>query len=723
MWAVGRGGEDENRGRRAEGGRRDRRGRRLSADRRLAARGGEGRRGLALFLAFAGFYLLTASGHFYAVDEETLFRVTEGLVERGSFALPEGAWGMVRGRGGAGRYSQYAPGQSVLAVPLYLLGRAVAPLFPPDAHGYVTRFFVSLLGPLATAAAVAILYRLGRALGYGGRAALGLAAIYGLATTAWPHGRTFFSEPLTALFLLLTFYAGLRGTAGGLAPGWLAVSGAAAGAAIATKPQAAIALPVLGLYFLWRLAAPGWEAGRRRFDARRLWRAGLAWGAGLALPAAPLLAYNALVYGGPLRTGYGGAMRAEFTTPFLTGLYGLTLSSGKGLLWYSPPILLAIAGWWPFFRRHRAEALACLGVLLAHLAFYSPLKYWHGDGSWGPRYLTIALPFAILPLVALLDRARVRRWTGAAVAAVVAFGVAVQLLGVLVNFDWYILRSAERARHFSPPASPILAHARTLGRRADAWRERLFPAPDTAVLTGGFSDGDGNQQAVGLFPRWTTGAGAITLHPAAREPILVKLTFFDHRPAGQRAGAAEVLVNEAPLAPGAVERRDFSGAGEGWVYQFTVPAAALERGAAVVTLVSPTWNPRAAGQSDRDEELGVFVHNVEVWRGGQAWAVRQSPAIEPMPRTPRWRFWWFNNDATRQHPVDHWAWYAAAAGFDRGLAAGWIAAYAAVGAAILAAGLGLGLRSLPAGALRRAPRRCARRRKKPAVPARVTPTS
>src|SRR5687767_3590212 len=49
----------------------------------------------ALFLAFLGFYLLTASGHLYAVDEETLYVQTESIVERGTIAVPRGAWGMV----------------------------------------------------------------------------------------------------------------------------------------------------------------------------------------------------------------------------------------------------------------------------------------------------------------------------------------------------------------------------------------------------------------------------------------------------------------------------------------------------------------------------------------------------------------------------------------------------------------------------------------------------
>ena len=76
----------------------------------------ERRRTLALFLLFAGFYLLTASGHFYAVDEETLYHVTESVVERHTLALPEGAWGLVvsQQRTGDGRvYAIFPPGQAL----------------------------------------------------------------------------------------------------------------------------------------------------------------------------------------------------------------------------------------------------------------------------------------------------------------------------------------------------------------------------------------------------------------------------------------------------------------------------------------------------------------------------------------------------------------------------------------------------------------------------------
>ena len=680
----------------------------------------------ALFLAFLGFYLLTASGHLYAVDEETLFRITEGLVERRSVALPANAWGMVGNRAtpDGPLYAQYTPGQPLAALPLYLVGRLLATRFPAADAGYVLRFCVALLGAFVTAATVALLYNLARQLGYGGRAALALAATYGLATGAWPHGRTFFAEPLTALCLLAAFYALRVGTATGR-DGWLVGAGLVTVAACIVKPHAAIAVPILALYLLARVAAaPRQDRQPRRHTPpiAALIRAGLAWGIGLALGALPFAWYNAQVYGNPLRTGYV-AVGGLFTTPFLTGLYGLTLSSGKGLLWYSPPILLALVGWWAFCRQHRAEALACLGVGLAHLAFYSRINFWHGDGSWGPRYLTIALPFLLLPALgvfAMRPARALRPIAITAIGAVVALGVAIQLLGVLVNFDWYLQRSDEQERHFTPAASPILAHARILRTRAAEWRARRFPPPDTAFLRAGFSYPEA-QGTGAFFPRWTTGAATIALFPAPtdRDPLLVKLTFFDHRPAAQRKDQSAVLINGVPLDAKTIERNNFTGDGQGWTYQFAVPPTATGN-PIQVTLHSPTWNPKASGQGERDEELGVFVHNIEVWRAGQPLTIREGLAFPPLPATPRQRFWWFNDDATRHHPLDWWATYALAAGLPRGTTLGWLAAYGATGLASLALGLLLSLRSLPAKTIR-PPTRRPRKRTKPRRPSQPAP--
>jgi len=566
-------------------------------------KGGLGRQVAALYFTLLGFYLLTASGHFYATDEETLFSTTESLVERRSFSLPEGLWGVWEVKATDNRtYAIYGPGHSALAAPLYALGKVFAPFFPAEATGYLTRFAASLLNAFVTAATAAVLYLLARRLGYGGGAALALAAIYGLATAAWPHGRTFFAEPLTALCLLGCFAAIRRGTQPTSA-GWLIAAGAIGAAALTAKVHGAIALPILGLYLLARVASeerPGGRAAR----IGPLLRAGLAWGLGVLLIGAPFIWFNILHFGGPLETGYGSNLTANFSGDPLRGLYGLTLSTGKGLVWYAPPVLLALAGWWRFGRRCRAEALAALAIVLVHLAFYSRLRFWHGDGAWGPRYMMLALPFAIFPCLALLEGARAHPRRQTAIRAIVACGLLVQLLGVLVNFDWYIVRSNDQRRYFSPLASPILAQPRLLAERMGTWAGRVLRPTDTVWLVGGFSFNEAPAQTGGLFPRWTTGDGTIRIVPSGPDPLVVKLTFFDHRPAEQRTERATVLLNGAPVPTAALETRQITANGEGWAYQFTIPPEALAEGRATVTLHSATFNPSAAkrdraGRGDR----------------------------------------------------------------------------------------------------------------------------
>jgi hypothetical protein len=367
--------------------------------------------------------------------------------------------------------------------------------------------------------------------------------------------------------------------------------------------------------------------------------------------------------------------------------------------------LLAVIGARRFYRQHRAEALACLGVVVSHYAFYCGHFEWAGGGAWGPRYLMIALPFALLPLLSYLEMLRERRVWVALGSVVVVAGIVVQLLPVLVNFDFDT--TPEEVHNFSPAASPLLWATRTFSTRLGEWRDMAFPPPNTAMLRTGFAARESENHAT-VFPRWTTGAGEIELYPTAREAHLVKVTFFDHRPPAQRVDQPTVVINGVALDAGAIERQATTADGAGWTYQFTVPADAFSKGHATVTLRSATWNPQQLGLSDRDETLGIFVHNIEVWRDGQPLVVRDIPEklqIDPMPNTPHWRFWWFNADYIRHHLLDTWWWYAAVAGFPRAFTIRWIAGVSGFAGLLVVVGLVLGLRSLPVGALRPAPRR------------------
>jgi len=151
------------------------------------------------------------------------------------------------------------------------------------------------------------------------------------------------------------------------------------------------------MWLLWL----AWNWGRRS------WRAGLlaciVWGAPVALWLAGIGAYNHVRFGSVLESGYGDEA-SEFTEPFLTGLTGLLVSPGKGVLWYSPPLLLALAGSWLFARRRPDLALVITGMLAATLALYTRYYIWDGGGVWGSRFLLPLLPLLLLPAAEVIER-------------------------------------------------------------------------------------------------------------------------------------------------------------------------------------------------------------------------------------------------------------------------------------------------------------------------------
>jgi len=112
----------------------------------------------------------------------------------------------------------------------------------------------------------------------------------------------------------------------------------------------------------------------------------------------------------------------------------------------------------------------------------------------------------------------------------------------------------------------------------------------------------------------------------------------------------------------------------------------------------------------RDEAIGVFVHNIEVWRFGQPLRVYEALPIDGHRVR---RYWWFNNDLAQRHLIDLWAWYVAVSGLPLVLRIGWIVGYAAVAGAILVTGLRLGLPLLPPGLVRLPRRRVATPKREP----------
>ena len=98
----------------------------------------------------------------------------------------------------------------------------------------------------------------------------------------------------------------------------------------------------------------------------------------------------------------------------------------RGLLFYAPILLLSVPGWVVLLAR-RSFDLAVVTLLVVAAILLVNLFYpeWTGGWSTGPRLLVPLIPFAVLPVGALLagNSPRARAATGAALFLSLAGGV------------------------------------------------------------------------------------------------------------------------------------------------------------------------------------------------------------------------------------------------------------------------------------------------------------
>ena len=142
-----------------------------------------------------------------------------------------------------------------------------------------------------------------------------------------------------------------------------------------------------------------------------------------------LLGYNVLAFGSPWEMGYFHHATAIFARvhnarnplglrpPDLSLIGPLLWGGYRGLLFYAPILLLAGPGWLLLIARRRI-ALASVSLAIVTAVFVVNLSYpeWTGGWSTGPRLLVPLIPFAMIPVSALLASdfrwSRVRRCAG-----------------------------------------------------------------------------------------------------------------------------------------------------------------------------------------------------------------------------------------------------------------------------------------------------------------------
>lgn len=402
-------------------------GRACEQRRRLLCAGG-------FFLTLLGIYLLTTPGRIDIVDGQWRYEVARNWLGTGEpsaahpYALP--TYGRLVNPATGKIYSVYNAAPSITPMPFMFLSRLL-----PGHTVERDQFAFTLAGPCFGALLGILLLLAYGWLRVGLRPALGCASLFCLATLWWPASLTTFDQNQHAVLLLaavlLAWQSGCRQN-----PRWAAVSGLLGGLLLNYQEMYALLLPIVGLAVLASRQEGSSEGGAtlRQLPDRAAARRYLAYTLGCCGGMGLFCAFNLLRFGTPLALSRYGSQPAANLPPTwgdpLVGLLSLAISPGKGIFWFSPPLLLVCFGARRLWARAPALALTVAGVSLLHLLVISHLTFFGGDWCWGPRYAIPVMPLWALAFPFATSRLRRPRRL---LVPLVAIGLSVQILGISLD--------------------------------------------------------------------------------------------------------------------------------------------------------------------------------------------------------------------------------------------------------------------------------------------------
>ncbi len=446
-----------------------------------------------IWTAYFCLYLITAPTTLPEGDEAILLGVGHRIATHGFSELPQNnklkdfsSYGFFKSG-----FSKYGIGQSILDIPVTeAFLNAKKAKNSEEFRSAILKLYSlpASIGATTNALFFLICLKLGRRLD----SAFILVAILGVTTMIWPYTQTLFSDPtlapcwLLALYSLLHFRDTNKNT-------YLGIAGAALGFAFLNKVVAGYAIPLFTLYFLHLL----WKKhsiknSKHSFFSRQTTYPVFCFLMPLTLMVGLFLYYNYVRFGQGFSFGYSNFNSYDardtifgFNVPFLAGLHGQLLSSGKGFFFYNPSCLLMFLGWKNSFTKNKAETILMALLIGGALAIYSSWFAWHGDWCWGLRFLSCMPPFFLLiagpfvdNLVTKIKSKSSKALITASLALIlvtISFGI--QILGVGIKSNQYILKASQvnllkgkffdldwpirddsLQIHFIPEFSPIAGH-------------------------------------------------------------------------------------------------------------------------------------------------------------------------------------------------------------------------------------------------------------------------
>jgi hypothetical protein len=376
--------------------------------------------GLVFLLAFGVFAATT--NRLTGYEPETA-AVAAGLVEEGHLwgvedaALPT-LQAEVQGKT-EHHYARAGLLQPLLEAPFFEAGHFIDGHFGSSGAYPYRLIFLWFYNPLIAAVAAAALFALVFLTRRSLRWAIAIAVLFVLASIAWPYAKIGMETTFMAASLVSFALAAWARTQARWMP-W-ALTGFAVGAAAACKPYSGLVVIPIAI-LLW----PSWRAADGRTRLRLLLAAALP----VLLWVAAIGWYNWDRFGSVTSFGYSDS---SLTLSMPLNVLGLLFSPGKGLILYSPLVVLGALGISRLWRQDR-WLVASLVSFVAMLTLIAGASTYWGDELWGPRYVVPAAWTLLVPIAWWCDsKARKRVLVGVAVAA-----FAVQVVAVSAYYGQYV---------------------------------------------------------------------------------------------------------------------------------------------------------------------------------------------------------------------------------------------------------------------------------------------
>jgi len=315
-------------------------------------------------------------------------------------------------------YSYYTAPASLVPLPLMILSRAflgVRNAADRFSFSIASAFIGALIGPLL----LVFFRRLRIPL----KPAIGWTMVFALTTLWWPGSETVLDQTQHGIALLAMTLFAYDAAKGGKWQSAL-LTGLMGGLLYNYRVPFAALLPAFPIY--WIVEARRAGSGRPKPDWAIVAKIALFF-VGLGVGLAGYAYYNLVRFGQfdmPVFEN-GVSMLGNPVAGFLT----LMISPGKGLFWFSPPMILAGFGFMAFLKKDRGLTGLIVAVTVLHIGEMSFLSFAGGDWCWGPRYL---LP--IMPLWALMfPFIAVRATKQVVTVGLIGIGFIVQVMAISLD--------------------------------------------------------------------------------------------------------------------------------------------------------------------------------------------------------------------------------------------------------------------------------------------------